>query len=101
MSHLRSGIDWRARMVSTAKPIIIRDLAHELDLKGQHAARELGLRSALGMPVLAGASAPSVCEFFSSTPMQHNDLLQEVFVAIETTLAHAIEAKQARDRLRE
>jgi signal transduction histidine kinase len=101
MSHLRSGVDWRARMVSTARPIVLRDLAHELDLKGQHAARELGLRSALGMPVLAGESATAVCEFFSSTPIQHNGLLQEVFAAIGSTLAHAIEAKQARERLRE
>jgi signal transduction histidine kinase len=101
MSHLRSGIDWRARMVSTAKPIVLRDLARELDLQGQHAARELGLRSALGMPVLAGHSATAVCEFFSSTPIQHDDLFQEVFAAIGSTLAHAIEARQARDRLSE
>ncbi len=72
MSHLRSGIDWRARMVSTARPIVLCDLEHELDPKGQHAARELGLRSALGMPVLAGESATAVCEFFSSTPIHHD-----------------------------
>jgi GAF domain-containing protein len=101
MSHLRSGIDWRARMVSTARPIVLCDLAHELDPKGQHAARELGLRSALGMPVLAGESATAVCEFFSSTPIHHDELLQEVFAAIGATLAHAIEAKQSRERLRE
>lgn len=101
MSHLRSGIDWRARMVSTARPIVLRDLAHDLDARGQHAARELGLRSALGMPVLAGDSATAVCEFFSSSPIRNDDLLQEVFAAIGATLAHAIEAKQARERLRE
>ena len=101
MSHLRSGIDWRARMVSTARPIVLCDLEHELDPKGQHAARELGLRSALGMPVLAGESATAVCEFFSSTPIHHDELLQEVFAAIGATLAHAIEAKQSRERLRE
>jgi signal transduction histidine kinase len=101
MSHLRSGIDWRARMVSTARPIVLRDLARELDAKGQHAARELGLKSALGMPVLAGESATAVCEFFSSTSIQEDDLLQEVFAAIGTTLAHAVEAKQSRERLSE
>lgn len=101
MSHLRSGIDWRARMVSTAKPVVLHDLAHELDLKGQRAARDLGLRSALGMPVLAGESATAVCEFFSSTPIQHDGLFQEVFAVIGATLARAIEAKQARERLHE
>jgi signal transduction histidine kinase len=101
MSHLRSGIDWRARVISTGRPIVLRDLAHELDARGQHAARDLGLRSALGMPVLAGESATAVCEFFSSTFIQEDDLLQEVFAAIGTTLAHAIEAKQSRERLRE
>jgi signal transduction histidine kinase len=101
MSRLRSGIDWRARVVSTAKPIVLRDLARELDLQGQRAARELGLRSALGMPVLVGHSATAICEFFSSTPIQQDDLFEEVFAAIGSTLAHAIEAKQARDRLSE
>jgi signal transduction histidine kinase len=101
MSHLRSGIDWRARVVSTGKPIVLRDLASELDLKGQHAARELGLRSALGMPVLAGESATAVCEFFSSTPIRQDDLLEEVFAVIGATLAHVIEAKQTRERLHE
>ncbi len=101
MSHLRSGIDWRARVVSTGKPIVLCDLAHELDLKGQRAARDLGLRSALAMPVLAGDSATAICEFFSSTFIQEDELLQEVFAAIGTTLAHAIEAKQYRARLHE
>ena len=101
MSHLRSGIDWRARVVSTGKPIVLCDLAHELDLKGQRAARDLGLRSALAMPVLAGESATAICEFFSSTFIHEDELLQEVFAAIGTTLAHAIEAKQYRARLHE
>jgi len=53
------------------------------------------------MPVLAGDSATAICEFFSSTFIQEDELLQEVFAAIGTTLAHAIEAKQYRARLHE
>jgi signal transduction histidine kinase len=53
------------------------------------------------MPVLAGDSATAVCEFFSSSAIPDNDLFQEVFAAIGATLAHAIEAKQSRERLRE
>jgi signal transduction histidine kinase len=99
MSHLRSGIDWRLRMVATHRPVVLRDLARELDPKGQHAARELGLRSALGMPVLAGESATAVCEFFSSTPIEPDDLCEEIFGAIGAILAHAIEAKRYSERL--
>jgi hypothetical protein len=42
MSHLRSGLDWRVRMVTTHRPVVLRDLSRELDPKGQFAARELG-----------------------------------------------------------
>src|SRR5882762_2790925 len=82
MSHLRSGIDWRARVVSTGKPIVLCDLEHELDPKGQHAARELGLRSALGMPVLAGENVTAVCEFFSCDVIPQDVLCEEVFAVI-------------------
>jgi signal transduction histidine kinase len=101
MSHLRSGLDWRLRMVATQRPVVLSDLARELDAKGQFAARELGLKSALGMPVLAGESATAVCEFFSTATIEHDDLWEEVFAAIGAILARAIEARQYRDRLRD
>ena len=101
MNRLRSGIDWRMQMVSTARPAVLSDLEHELDPKGQHAARELGLRSALGMPILAGENVRAVCEFFSTDTIQDGALWEEIFAAIGAALAHAIEIKQARQRLRE
>jgi len=65
MNRLRSGIDWRLQMVTSARPTVLFDLEQELDSNGRHAARELGLRSALGMPVLAGENVSAICEFFS------------------------------------
>ena len=101
MNRLRSGIDWRLRMLTTARPIVLCDLEHDLDSKGQHAARELGLRSALGMPVLAGENIKAVCEFFSCDPIRQDALWEEVFSAIGTGLSHAIDLQQSRDHLRE
>jgi signal transduction histidine kinase len=101
MNRLRSGIDWRIQMVTTARPALLFDLEHELDSKGQHAARELGLRSALGMPVLAGENVTAICEFFSCDVIPQDVLCEEVFAAIGDTLARAIEMKQAREQLRE
>jgi len=101
MNRLRSGIDWRMQMVTTARPAVLFDLEHELDLKGQHAARELGLRSALGMPVLAGENVTAICEFFSSDAIPQDVLCEEVFAAIGDAVAHAIEMKQTREQLRE
>jgi signal transduction histidine kinase len=101
MNRLRSGIDWRLRMLTTGRPIVLCDLEHDLDLKGQHAARELGLRSALGMPVLAGENIKAVCEFFSCESIKQDALWEEVFSAIGTSLSHAIELQRSRDRLRE
>jgi signal transduction histidine kinase len=101
MNRLRSGIDWRMQMVTTARPTVLFDLEQELDSKGQHAARELGLRSALGMPVLAGENVTAICEFFSCDVIPQDVLCEEVFAAIGDALAHAIEMKQTRERLHE
>jgi len=101
MNRLRSGIDWRMQMVTSARPAVLYDLEHELDHKGQHAARELGLRSALGMPILAGEHVTAVCEFFSCDVIPQDVLCEEVFAVIGDAIAHAIEMKQARELLRE
>jgi signal transduction histidine kinase len=101
MNRLRSGTDWRMQMVSTARPAVLSDLEHELDHQGQLAARELGLKSALGMPVLAGESVKAVCEFFSCDAIQRDALWEEVFAVIGDALAHAIEMNRSRERLRE
>jgi signal transduction histidine kinase len=101
MNRLRSGADWRMQMVTTARPAVLSDLEHELDHKGQVAARELGLKSALGIPVLAGENVKAVCEFFSCDAIQQDELWEEVLGAIGDALAHAIEMNRSRERLRE
>jgi signal transduction histidine kinase len=101
MNRLRSGADWRMEMVTTASPAVLWDLEHELDHKGQLAARELGLKSALGMPVLAADDIKAVCEFFSSDAIQPDALWEEIFIAIGDALAHAIEMSRSRERLRQ
>lgn len=101
MNRLRCGTDWRMQMVTTARPAVLSDLEHDLDHKGQVAARELGLKSALGMPVLAGENVRAVCEFFSCDAIQHGELWEEVLAVIGDALAHAIEMNRSRGRLRE
>jgi signal transduction histidine kinase len=101
MNRLRSGIDWRLRMLTTGRPIVLGDLEHDLDLKGQHAARELGIRSALGMPVLAGENIKAVCEFFSCESIRRDALCEEVFSTIGSGLSRAIELHRSKERLRE
>jgi signal transduction histidine kinase len=101
MNRLRSGVDWHLRMVSTARPTLLRDLEQELDLSGQHAARELGLRSAFGMPVIAGENIKAVCVFFSGVSIQQDALFEEVFAAVGAALGHVIELQRCQERLRE
>lgn len=101
MNRLRCGTDWRMQMVSTARPAVLSDLEHELDHKGQVAARELGVKSALGMPILAGENVKAVCEFFSCDAIQQDELWEEVLVVIGDALAHAIEMNRSRECLRE
>ena len=101
MNRLRSGTDWRIHMVTTARPAVLSDLEHALDHKGQVAARELGLKSAVGMPVLAGDNIKAFCEFFSSDAIQPDALWEEIFIVIGDALAHTIEMSRSRERLRQ
>jgi signal transduction histidine kinase len=101
MNRLRSGTDWRMQMVATARPAVLSDLERDLDHKGQLAARELGLKSALGMPVLAGENIKAVCEFFSCDAIHQDVLWEEVFAVMGDALAHAIEMNRSRERVRE
>jgi signal transduction histidine kinase len=101
MNRLRSGGDWQLHMVSTARPIVLRDLERDLDLNGQQAARELGLRSALGMPVLAGESIKAVCVFFSGASIPQDALFEEVFATIAAALGQVIELQRTQLRLRD
>lgn len=101
MNRLRSGADWRMQMVTTSRPAVLSDLEHELDHKGQLAARELGLKSAVGMPVLGGENIKAICEFFSCDAIQRDALWEEVFAVIGDALAHTIEMNRSRARVRE
>jgi signal transduction histidine kinase len=101
MNRLRSGIDWRLQMVTTARPAVLSNLERDLDHKGQLAARELGLKSALGMPVLAGENIKAVCEFFSCDAIQQDALWEEIFLIMGDALAHAIEMSRSRERIRQ
>jgi two-component system, NarL family, sensor kinase len=72
-----------------------------LDNTGQLAARELGIKAALGMPVLAGENIRAICEFFSCDAIPQDALWEEVFAVMGDALAHAIEMNRSRERLRQ
>lgn len=88
---LRGANAWHVRMLKTARPIMLSDLAQEPDFSGRQAAHDLGLKSALGIPVLAGERLKAVCEFFSYDPIQGDGLWEEVMASIAAALARTIE----------
>jgi signal transduction histidine kinase len=101
MNRLRSGNDWRLRMLRTGNPAVLCNLEEDLDQKGRFAARELGLKSAIGMPVLGSANTKAICEFFTVETINHHALWEEVFSVIANVLSHSIELNTSRKRLRE
>jgi hypothetical protein len=53
-NRLRPQEDWHSRIVATAKPVAVYDLAREPPFAGKQVANDFGLRSSLGMPVQVG-----------------------------------------------
>lgn len=100
-SRLCSGTPWYSRILKVAKPIVFSDLASEPDFSAKQAAHELGLKSALGMPVLLGNKFKAVCEFFSYESMQSDLLLEQVIATLAAALARGIERIWLEQCLRE
>lgn len=100
-NRLRTGTAGHRRIAGRGSAIIVPDLAQEADLSRQEAARDLGLRSALIMPVVAGDVLHAVCEFFSYESLQQDVLWQEVMTSVAATLARAIERQSFQWALRD
>jgi GAF domain-containing protein len=76
-----------------------RDLGPELPRV--QVAGDLGLKAALGIPILSGDEVLAVMEFFLREPRREDARLVNVITAVAAQLDLVMERKRAEQRLRE
>jgi len=98
-SHFESGIGLPGRVWKSKQPAWIEDVTTDLNFPRIQAARAVGLRAAVGIPILSGAEVIAVIEFFLRESRSENEALVNVIAAVAAQLDLAIERKAAADEL--
>ncbi len=99
-TSFRYGVGLPGRVASSGRPAWISDLATDPNFPRAQVALESGLRTALALPVLVGASVVAVLEFFSEQHRDPDDALLEVMAHVGTQLGRVAERRASTRRLR-
>jgi PAS domain S-box-containing protein len=86
---------------SSAKPIWVKDLAHDPHFKRKDQATDVGLQSGFGFPVLLGSEVVAVLEFFSDHIEESDAKILETLPLISTQLGRVVERVRAEEALKE
>jgi PAS domain S-box-containing protein len=95
------GVALPGRVWSSKQPAWIQDVTLDTNFLRVHAAGEVGLKAALGIPILTGDEVLAVIEFFMREPRPEDQQLVRVISAVAAQLDLVIERKRAEQTLRE
>ncbi|MEW6473991.1 MAG: EAL domain-containing protein [Actinomycetota bacterium] len=99
-THLPPGVGLPGRVAVSGEPAWEPDVTVEAHFPRAAATRLVGLRAALGVPVLAEAKVVAVLEFFFSEPLEPDESLLELARHIGSQLARVAERRRAEAALR-
>lgn len=94
-SRLVPGEGLPGRVIAQSKAQFILDLKTDPNFPRATFAKEIGVISGFGFPILIEETAVGVMEFFSSTPMEPEERLMEVMESIGVLLGRVIERARA------
>jgi PAS domain S-box-containing protein len=94
------GVGLPGRVWTQAHPAWIEDVTRDANFPRASIAAREGLHAAFGFPILLGAEALGVLEFFSHQIQQPDRRLLEMMNAIGSQIGQFIERKEAEDALR-
>ena len=101
-NHLALEMGLPGRVAKSGKPEWISDVNEDPSFTRRIAARDAGLKTAFGLPVLVGTDTVAVLEFFSPGPMELDQPFLEVLASLGTQLGRVFErlrAERAQRRL--
>ena len=95
------GVPLPGRVWLSKQPAWIQDVTLDTNFLRVQAAGEVGLKAALGIPILSGDEVLAVVEFFMREPRREDERLVKVITAVAAQLDLVIERKRAEQMLRE
>ena len=98
-SHFRPGVGLPGRVWESKQPAWIEDVRHDPNFPRTAAARTIGLKTAVGIPILSGERVIAVIEFFMRESRSENEQLVKVIVAVAAQLDLVMERKRAAEEL--
>ena len=95
------GVGLPGRVWSTAKPHWIADVTKDANFPRSTVAATVGLRGAMGFPIMLGTEVLGVMEFFSHTIQQPDNDLLEMMFNIGSQIGQFAERRLAEHQLKE
>ena len=95
------GVGLPGRVWSSKQPVWVQDVTLDPNFPCAQIAREIGLKAALGIPILSGDQVLAVVEFFMREPRREDERLVKVITAVAAQFDLIIERKRAEQTLRE
>ena len=90
-----------ARALARKQPVWINDVTQDRGFRRAQLGIDIGVKAALGFPVLIGAQVAAVLEFFSDAAADPDREFLEVIGSIGRQVGHVIERKRAESALQE
>lgn len=87
------------RVLSGKKPVWIRDVTQDENFYRTQLAIDIGVKAALGFPVLVRSEVVAVLEFFVDRSLDPDEKLLEVLGNVGTQLGRVIERKRSEERM--
>ncbi len=87
------------RVLSSKKPVWIRDVSQDQNFYRTQLALDIGVKAALGFPVLVRSEVVAVLEFFVDRVLDPDEKLLEVLGNVGTQLGRVIERKRSEESM--
>src|SRR5213595_3411089 len=98
-SHFRLGIGLPGRVWESKQQAWIEDVRDDPNFPRTATARNIGLKTAVGLPILSGDKVIAVIEFFMRESRSKSEQLVKVIAAIAAQLNLVMERKRAEEEL--
>src|SRR6266481_1711965 len=97
--HFKPGVGLPGRVWESKQAAWIEDVRQDPNFPRTIAAKSVGLKTAVGIPILSGDKVIAVIEFFMRESRSENEQLVRVIVAVAANLDLVMERKRAAEEL--